>query len=51
MYEINNVTLQKIDAEKDLGVVVEKSHKPSRHVVEIVSKANRVLGIINRAFT
>ena len=50
-YQMNGVELQSIDEEKDLGVIVHKSLKPSRHIAEVVKKANRVLGIIKRSFT
>ena len=48
---MNGVALQSIDEEKDLGVVVHKSLKPSRHIAESVKKANRKLGIISRCFS
>ena len=50
-YTMNGKVLHSIDEEKDLGVVIHKSLKPSRHIAESVKKANRTLGIINRCFS
>ena len=50
-YIMGGKTLQAIDEEKDLGVIVHKSLKPGRHVSEIVKKANKTLGILSRTLT
>jgi hypothetical protein len=39
------------DEEKDLGVIIHKSVKPSRHCAEAAKKGNMVLGQMARAFT
>ena len=39
------------DEEKDLGVIIHKSAKPSRHCAEAAKKGNMVLGQMARAFT
>lgn len=40
--------MQRTDQERDLGVIVEKSLKPSAQCVAAVKEANRILGYINR---
>ena len=47
-YSMGGKLLQAIDDEKDLGVTIHKSLKPSKHVSEIVKKANKTLGILSR---
>ena len=39
------------DEEKDLGVIIHKSGKPSRQCAEAAKKGNQVLGQMSRAFT
>jgi len=36
--------------ERDLGVIVHKSLKPTSHCVEAVKAANKTLGMISRTF-
>ena len=47
-YFINNTELSSCTSEKDLGVIVCDNLKPSKHIDEVVLKANRILGLINR---
>ena len=47
-YTMNGVVLDKVDAEKDLGVTVSSTLKSCNHIDEVVLKANRVLGLIYR---
>ena len=51
---MNNQVLQAVDEEKDLGVIFTKDLKPSKQCTAAAAardKANRVLGLINRALT
>ena len=43
--------LRETTEEKDLGVWVDCSSKPSIHVTHAVNKANQLLGLIRRSFT
>ena len=45
-----NVTLESVDSEKDLGVLVDKELKMDTHTEHQVNKANRILGLIRRSF-
>ena len=45
-----NSTIDYIDEEKDLGVIVDKQLKFQSHISYSVSKANRMLGLIKRSF-
>ena len=42
--------LKSVDREKDIGVIVDKSLKPSLQCAEAAKKASIVLGQITRAF-
>ena len=48
-YLMNSETLRTDDHEKDLGVEIHTSLKPEKHIDTVVSKANRILGMINRS--
>ena len=43
--------LETVDSEKDLGVIVHKSLKPSMQCVKAAARANQVLGRLGRAMT
>ena len=43
--------LQETILEKDLGIWIDNTAKPSCHVAHAVSKANQLLGLIRRTFT
>ena len=43
--------LIRVEEEKDLGVLFSSTLKFSHHVRETVHKANRLLGLIKRAFS
>jgi len=47
-YCMNNTTLDDTNEEKDLGVLVSNDLKWSKHCLNAYTKANRVLGMINR---
>ena len=44
------VKLKETQAEKDLGVTIDKVLSFKRHVAQATSKANRVIGVIRRSF-
>jgi ribonuclease P/MRP protein subunit RPP40 len=47
-YVINGVPMKTTTCEKDIGVYIQPSLKPSVHIAECVKKANRVLGMLLR---
>src|SRR6218665_371762 len=47
-YEMDNRRIRQTEEEKDLGVVIHDSAKPSRQCTEAAAKANKVLGMIRR---
>lgn len=47
-YEIGGTATRVSEEERDLGVTVHKSGKPSRQCAEAAKKANRILGMIKR---
>jgi len=47
-YNIGGVTLRASEEERDLGVIMHSSAKPSRQCVEAAKRANRILGMIKR---
>ena len=49
-YYMNGSLLASVDQERDIGVIVEKSLKPSLQCAEAAKKAMVVLGQITRAF-
>ena len=49
-YVMSNVPLASAENEKDLGVVVSKDLKPSKHCTEAVKNANKLVGFIGRTF-
>jgi hypothetical protein len=53
MEGVNKVigTLQVTTEEKDLGVWITNTLKPSNHIAHIVQRANQTLGLIRRTFT
>ena len=50
-YQLQGITLEKSDLEKDLGVFVSSDLKPSAQVAKIAAKANARVGLIKRTFT
>ena len=50
-YQLQGITLEKSDLEKDLVVFVSSDLKPSAHVAKIAAKANARVGLIKRTFT
>ena len=51
LYHIKGTLLKASDTEKDLGVLISKDLKPSKHIKEVVTKANQCLGMIRRSFS
>ena len=49
-YSLNDVVLEQVDQEKDLGVVTDSKLKFSSHINEKVNKANKIMGVIRRSF-
>lgn len=47
-YIMGGVVLRSSEEEKDLGVIVHNSGKPSRQCMEAAKRANKILGIIKR---
>lgn len=43
---MEGLLLQEVEEEKDLGIVMDKSVKPSKQRVAPVKRANRTLGMI-----
>ena len=50
-YIMGGRVLDSVDSEKDLGVIVHKSLKPSAQCAKAAGKANQVLGQLSRAVT
>ena len=50
-YAPGGTVLENSDEEKDLGVMIHKSLKPTSQCAKAVKKANQVLGQMSRAFT
>ncbi|BHF69028.1 hypothetical protein SprV_0301206900 [Sparganum proliferum] len=51
VYHLNGVPLQEVDAQKDLGVWVTASLKPSLHCSKVAKSAMSVLYLVKRAFS
>ena len=49
-YTMNDIVLGETEEEKDIGVKVHCSLKPSKHCSEAAQRANNVLGQISRSF-
>ena len=49
-YKLGGETLSETTEEKDLGVLIDNNLKFSRHIRGIVSKANRMIGLIKISF-
>ena len=47
-YELGGMSIRDSEEERDLGVIVHNSAKPSRQCSEAAKKANKVLGMIKR---
>ena len=51
IYHLNNVPLQEVTSQKDLGVHVSNNLHPRTHIHEIVKSASKRIGLIKRCFT
>ena len=49
-YLMNDEVLIDTEEERDLGVIIHKSLKPSCHIAHCVKRANQMLGMIRRSF-
>ena len=49
-YVMEGRPLEKVDAERDLGVLIDKDLTFRKHIAAMIQKANQMLGIIKRAF-
>ena len=49
-YSMNGVTLVSVEDERDLGVNISNSLKPSKQCAMAAARANRILGLIRRNF-
>lgn len=49
-YSMGNHTLEAVDCEKDIGVMIHHSFKPSTQFAKAATKGNQVLGQMTRAF-
>ena len=47
-YHLNQVQLERVNSEKDIGVVVSSTLSWDLHAQNIVKKANRILGLLKR---
>jgi len=47
-YQMNGATLESVSEERDLGVIISKDLKVSNQCAQAYSKANKMLGLINR---
>jgi ribonuclease P/MRP protein subunit RPP40 len=50
-YHMNGSQMKITECEKDIGVYMHSSLKPSFHIAESVKKANKALGILLRCYT
>jgi len=50
-YTLLDKQLETVNEEKDLGVLISDDLKPSAHCIHSYTKANRMLGLINRTFS
>ena len=50
-YHMDGIPMKSTESEKDIGVYMHESLKPSTHIAEAVKKANRALGVLLRCLT
>lgn len=48
---LNKVELEKVNKERDLGIITDNKLKFTDHIYESVNKANRIMGTIRRTYT
>ena len=46
----NEIILETVNSEKDLGIIIDKNLNFQEHIHTQISKANRILGLIRRTF-
>ena len=47
----NLIDVQKVENEKDLGIIFQSNMKFDQHISMTVNKANKILGLIERTFS
>ena len=50
-YSLNGVYLQEVTSQKDLGITISNSLNQTKHVQELVKKANQKIAMFRRCFT
>ena len=50
-YTLNEVCLEHVEQQKDLGILISNDLNPRRHIAEITKKSYQRLGLIKRCFT
>jgi len=50
-YPIGGHTLERVEEEKDLGVIINDQFKVDKHCAIVAKKANQMLGLIHRTIT
>ena len=48
-YSLHGETIKSVDHQKDLGVTITTDLKWSKHVLEVTSKVNKMLGFVQRS--
>ena len=51
VYTLNNKPVQQVHEERDLGILFDDQLKFHANTAQVVSKANRILALINRCFS
>ena len=49
-YTLNSISLDRVCDMRDLGIIVDGQLKFHSHTTQVVSKANRLLGLIKKSF-
>lgn len=50
-YSLNGVYLQEVTSQKDLGITISNTLTPTKHIQELVKKANMKIAMFRRCFT
>ena len=51
MHTLNGHVLETVSSQKDLGVTISNTLKPSEHISNIVKRANQRVGMVKRCFS
>ena len=49
-YIMNGITLESLEKEKDLGIIIDSKLKFHTHTAAVISKANQILAVIKKTF-